>query len=98
MLELPGDAIKSYQDLFPEEFAEEELKSTLKAPERQVIWDHIERMGHDLRGLKGIVQNPMPLTEEDVREWSMSVNTLIDKLMKMDANVKKLLLTKGIDI
>ena len=98
MSELPKEAQMSYQDLFPEEFAAEELKSTLKAPERQVVWDHLEKMRHDLTGLKGIVQNPMPLTADVVREWSNDVNRLIDKLMKLDANVKKLIYSKGIDI
>lgn len=96
MPKLLKEAQMSYQNLFPEEFSAEEKKSTLKQPERQVIWNHIEKMEHDLAELKGIVQIPMPLTEDDVRGWSMSVNQLIDKLMKMDANVKKLFVSKNI--
>jgi len=90
MLELPGDASKSYQDLFPEQFEAEELKSTLKAPERRVVWNHIEKCRQELTNLRGIVQNPMPISEDDLLQWTLSVNKLIDKLMKLDANVKKI--------
>ena len=79
------------------ELFEHDLRiSTLNEQERSALWNYIEKLGHDLAGLKGIAQNPMPLKAEDVREWSMLVNQLIDKLMKMDANVKKLIVSKGI--
>ena len=77
---------------------EDEQKSTLNKQERSAVWNYIGKLDFDLSNLKGIAQNPMPLSAEDVREWSTLVNRLIDKLMKMDANVKKLIVSKGIDI
>jgi len=96
MAELPKEAQKSYQDLFPEQFDAEELKSTLKAQERLAIWNFLEKRQYDLRALKSIAQNPMPLRGDDVIAWSKDVNELITKLTQLDANVNKLMLAKGI--
>jgi len=87
MVELPKEAQMSYQELFPEEFAAEELKSTLKAPERQVIWDIIRKLETEISNLKGIVQNPMPLTHQDLSEWSINAGKLSERIIELQQKV-----------
>ena len=77
-------------------FEQDNNNSTLNEQERQALWNYIEKLGPELQGLKTIAQNPMPLRGEDIIAWSNDVNNLIDKLTKMDVNVNKLMLAKGI--
>jgi len=90
------DSYALEQDTMEGLYEAEELKSTLKHDERQAIWNFLEKRQNELRALKSIAQNPMPLRGDDVMAWSKDVNELITKLMQLDANVNKLMLAKGI--
>jgi len=63
------------------------VDSTLNEQERKDIWDVIEKLGHNLSGLKDIVQNPMPLTHQDLSNWSLEVNELRKKLEQLQQAV-----------
>jgi hypothetical protein len=78
------------QELFPDQFTEEEKKSTLKRMERRAIWDSLEKMGHELANLKGIAQNPMPINKADFDFWLKQSADFITKLVELRRNVRLL--------
>jgi hypothetical protein len=90
------DCLRKYQMAIEEtrNFEPPEAPSTLTPEERQIIWDLIEKLGYELSDLKGLAQNPMVLSRQDVTEWQKSVEQLREHLEKMRLYVKTIVLSR----
>lgn len=70
------------------------MEPTLKEDERRIIWDRISDLSLDIKDLRGIVQNAMTISEEDLTAWSDKMNRLINNLKNMDINIKNIINNK----
>jgi hypothetical protein len=80
-LDLAADHIASY---------EEDLKNaTLNEEERSNFWKRVDRLKWDLGGLGNLFQNPITITQEQLKEWSWLVENLRRKLLELQQDVAK---------
>jgi len=70
------------------------MEPTFTESQRRVIWDYIDELVLDMEDLKGIVQNAVPISKEDLTTWSDKMNRLINNLKNMDINIKNIINNK----
>ena len=69
------------------QFEKDEARSTLKEDDRRAIWNSIESIELELSLLKGITQNSMFMTNQDLSEWATQVEHVREKLKDLQQSV-----------
>jgi len=70
-----------------DQYRKDEARSTLKENDRKAVWSSLENIELELSLLKGIAQNPGPLTNHDLSEWAVQAERVRKKLKDLQQSV-----------